>query len=278
VERPDGQGREGTGGGLARIDKRLENIMSEPIWNSFLTERDRQVFGAAGYGARQGFGKRPALLIIDVNYNFCGDKPAPILESIKRWRNSCGEDAWDGIRAIQKLLAAARAKDLPVIYTTGTRRPDGWDSGSWKWKNSRSNEQVTVPVTNLSGDTIVPDIAPEPRDIVIEKHKPSAFHGTPLASFLTLLGADSLLVVGTTTSGCVRASVVDAFSDNYRVTLVEEGCFDRSQASHALSLCDMHAKYADVAKLDEVVKFIGTLQKGLFDLPKAERPAASKAA
>ena len=68
--------------------------MSEPIWNKFLTERDKAVFATSGYGARGGFGKRPALLIIDVNYAFCGDKPEPILESIKKWRNSCGEDAW----------------------------------------------------------------------------------------------------------------------------------------------------------------------------------------
>jgi maleamate amidohydrolase len=245
--------------------------MSEPIWNSFLTERDKVVFGNAGYGARQGFGKRPAVLIIDVNYNFCGDRPEPILESIKRWRNSCGEDAWEGIKAIQKLLAAARAKDLPVIYSTGTRREDNWDAGSWSWKNSRNSERVNTRVTNLPGDTIVPEIGPQPQDIVIAKHKPSVLHGTPLRSFLTLLGADSLLVAGTTTSGCVRATVVDAFSDNYRVSVVEEGCFDRAQASHAMSLCDMHAKYADVVKLAEAVAFINTLPKGLFDLPGAKR-------
>src|SRR6476619_2866527 len=67
--------------------------MSEPIWNKFLTERDKAVFATSGYGARGGFGKRPALLIIDVNYAFCDERPTPILESIKRWRNSCGEDA-----------------------------------------------------------------------------------------------------------------------------------------------------------------------------------------
>jgi nicotinamidase-related amidase len=242
--------------------------VNERIWDRFLTARDKEVFATSGYGARQGFGKRPALLIVDVNYNFCGERPEPILESIKTWHNSCGEDAWDGIVAIQKLLAAVRAKSLPVIYTTGTRRPDGWDAGSWRWKNSRTGEQVTTRATNLSGDTIVAEIAPEPSDIIIEKHKPSGFHGTALASFLTLLGADSLIVAGTTTSGCVRATVVDAFSDNYRVAVVEEGCFDRSQASHALSLCDMHAKYADVVTLDEAVSFIGTLPIGLFELPK----------
>jgi hypothetical protein len=72
---------------------------------------------------------------------------------------------------------------------------------------------------------------------------PSGFFGTTLASYLTLLGCDSVIVIGTTTSGCVRATVVDAFSLNYRVTLAEEGCFDRSEASHAVSQCHMHAKY-----------------------------------
>jgi nicotinamidase-related amidase len=79
-------------------------------------------------------------------------------------------------------------------------------------------------------------IAPGPREIVIKKQKPSGFFGTNLASYLTLLGCDSVIVVGTTTSGCVRATAVDAFSLNYRVTLAEEGCFDRSEASHAVSL------------------------------------------
>ncbi len=242
--------------------------MSEPIWNKFLTERDKQVFAASGFGTRQGFGKRPVLLVVDVSYNFCGDKPEPILESIKRWRTSCGEDAWVGIKAIQKLLAAGRAKDLPVIYTTGVRRPDNWDAGAWAWKSSRSHERVTAQGTNVDGDTIVAAIAPQPHDIVIHKQKPSAFRDTPLASYLTLLGADSLIVVGTSTSGCVRATVVDAFSNNYRVTVVEEGCFDRSEASHPMALCDMHAKYADVAKLNEVTAFIETLPKDMFDLPQ----------
>jgi len=137
---------------------------------------------------------------------------------------------------------------------------------------------VIARATSLPGDTIVPDIAPEPRDIVIAKQKPSAFYGTPLVSYLTLLGADSLIVAGTTTSGCVRATVLDAFSNNYRVTLVEEGCFDRAQASHAINLCDMHAKYADVLKLEEVMAFIDTLPRGMFDLPRPEQPAAPRAA
>lgn len=242
--------------------------MSEPIWQKFLTERDKQMWAMSGYGARQGFGRRPAVLVIDVNYNFCGDKREPILESIKRWRNSCGEEAWDAVEAIKRLLTASRAKGLPIIYTTGARRADNWDWGSWTWKNSRSNEHVAKRTTGTPEDTIVPEIAPHPKDITVFKQKPSAFFGTPLASYLTLLGADSLIVTGTTTGGCVRATVLDAFSYNYRVAVVEEGCFDRSQASHAINLCDMDAKYADVRKIDEVLDYIGTLDSGLFNLPK----------
>lgn len=242
--------------------------MSEPLWNRFLTERDRQMWALSGYGARQGFGKRPAVLVIDVNYNFCGDRREPILQSIKRWRNSCGEEAWDAIEVIKRLLVAARSKGLPIIYTTGVRRADNWDWGSWTWKNSRSSEHVARRSSATPEDTIVPDIAPDATDIVVFKQKPSAFFGTPLTSYLTLLGADSVIVTGTTTGGCVRATVIDAFSHNYRVAVVEEGCFDRAQASHAINLCDMDAKYADVRKLDEVLAFISTLEHGMFDLPK----------
>ena len=118
----------------------MAGTTSEPIWNKFLTERDKAVFGTSGYGARGGFGKRPALLIIDVNWAFCGDRPEPILESIKRWRNSCGEDAWTALPYIRSLIDKCHQKGIPVIYTTGVRRDDNWDSGSWLWKNARGNE------------------------------------------------------------------------------------------------------------------------------------------
>ena len=97
--------------------------MPEPIWNQFLTERDKAVFGTSGYGARQGFGKRPALLIIDVNYAFCDERPMPILESIKRWRNSCGEDAWVAMPYLKSLIEKAHAKGIPgVLLPRGSRK------------------------------------------------------------------------------------------------------------------------------------------------------------
>jgi len=244
--------------------------MSEPIWNQFLTERDKKVFEVSGYGARGGFGKKPALLIIDVNYNFCGDKREPILDSIKRWRNSCGEDAWDALPILKQIIEVAHEREVPVIYTTGIRRLDKWDDGGWAWKNSRSAEQPTVTHTNQPGNEIMPQIAPGPRDIIVYKQKPSGFHGTDLLSYLTLLGCDSVIVCGTTTSGCVRGTVIDSFSFNYRTAVIEDGCFDRSQASHAINLCDMNAKYADVVKSDEVIAFLKTLPKGMYNLPSGQ--------
>ncbi|MBT5456900.1 MAG: isochorismatase family protein [Rhodospirillaceae bacterium] len=236
--------------------------MTEQIWDKFLTDRDKSVFATGGFGARAGFGKKPALLVIDVSYNFCGDKREPILDSIKKFHNSCGEDAWDALPHIRKLIDTCHDKGIPVIYTTGTSRNDGWDAGGWAWKNARTEEDVTAPHAsgfNRDGNDIMDEIAPSPQDIVIRKHKPSAFAGTALMAFINDLGADSLIVTGTTTSGCVRASVIDAFSNNIRVAVVEEGCFDRSQASHAVNLCDMHAKYADVIGTDEAVGFIDSL-------------------
>nr|MDX3809817.1 isochorismatase family protein [Bosea sp. (in: a-proteobacteria)] len=137
---------------------------------------------------------------------------------------------------------------------------------SWSWKNNRSKED-TLPASNLDGNEIVADIAPGPHDLMVYKQKPSGFFGTNLASYLTLLGCDSVIMTGTTTSGCVRASVLDAFSLNYRVAVAEEACFDRSQASHAINLCDMNAKYADVVKTEEILAFFDTVEKGQFSLP-----------
>lgn len=234
------------------------------VWDEFLTERDKAVIAAAGYGTMAGFGARPALLVIDVSYGFTGDRPEPILESIKRWNNSSGAESWDAIAVIKTLADKCRAKRIPVIYSTGEGRADNWDAGSWSWKNNRTKEATVTPVDGFGFNEIVAEIAPQPQDIVVRKQKPSTFFGTNLASYLTLLGCDSIIVTGTTTSGCVRASVIDAFSLNFRSAVVEDGCFDRCQASHAISLFDMNAKHADVVSAAKVLGHIETLPNDLF--------------
>lgn len=218
-----------------------------------LSSQDQKVMELSGYGAQMGFGTRPALLVVDATYRFCGDKPEPILDSILRWPNSCGEEAWAAIAQIKRLLSTFRTQGRPIIYTKGAFREDKWDMGSWLWKHARSRPQNFPPASDLDPDDIVAAIAPQPSDLIIGTQKPSAFFGTPLQSHLILLGVDSLVVAGGSTSGCVRATVVDGFSANYRIAVASDACFDRLQASHAMSLIDMQAKYADVMLSDAVL-------------------------
>lgn len=247
-------------------------------WDDVLGDTDRAVFEAAGWGRNAGFGERPVLVVIDVNYNFCGDRAEPILESIERWRYSCGEVAWtEGIPAIVRLLAAARAKRIPVVHTTNPRRSDGFDLGVWTLKSHRSDDEVDVH--GHRGNDIVDEVAPVDGDIFIEKRKPSAFFGTPLMSHLNQLRADSLILTGTTTSGCLRASAVDAISYDLKVTIPHEAAFDRSTVSHKIALMDVHMKYGDVTDTDDVVAHLESLPAGLFDavFPPAAVAAAAAA-
>lgn len=241
--------------------------MSEPIWDKYLSQEEKETFAGCGWGARAGFGKRPALAVIDVSYGFCGEKGQPVGHSQHKWPLACGPQAWEAVDHIKRLIDKAHEVGVPVFYTTGERRPDRWDAGSWAWKNSRTRQWGGDPA-HRDHHKIVDEIAPSPQDVVIYKQKPSGFFGTSLASFMTLLGCDSLIVTGTTTSGCIRATVLDGFSMNYRMVVAEEGCFDRFPISHAINLFDMNAKYADVLKTGEILDYLDTLPAGLFDLPK----------
>jgi len=241
------------------------------IWDELLTERDKQVFAAAGYGKRQGFGRKPAVIVVDVNYNFVGDVPEPILESIKKYRNSCGEEGWQSVLQISRLLEGARDKKVPIFYSTAPSHRVALMAGRWHGKNNRGSEDFQSQAQD--GNEIVREIAPHEGDIVILKDKPSVFFGTPFMSYLHELQVDTLLVAGTTTSGCVRATVMDAFSYNFKVVVVEECVFDRGQTSHKVNLFDMQAKYADVVPLDAALSYLDELSRGLYATQSPEMPA-----
>lgn len=225
------------------------------IWDDVIPAEDREIYLAAGYCRSLTFGSAPAVIVIDVTYDFTDLQPRPILESIKTFRNSCGEVAWRAVPNISRLIACARDVGAPVLFTRVARRPDGLDAGRMRQKNSRALEKTSV--VGEIGSEIVGEVAPLPGEVIIEKTMPSIFFGTPLLSFLRGLKVDTLLLTGCTTSGCIRASAVEAFSYNFPVAVVEECVFDRSQISHKISLFEMHAKYADVITLGEA---IGSLQ------------------
>lgn len=245
------------------------------IWDDVIPAEDRRIYEIGGWGRSMGFGVNPAVLVVDVNYDFVGDEPKPILESIERWRYSCGEVGWHGVRAISKLLAAARAKGVRIFYTTVDHRADAFDYGRDRDKNVRTGE--TTSITGGKGPEIPTEIAPAHLDIVIGKKKASAFFGTPLASYLIDLGVDTLLVTGVSTSGCVRASVVDGHAYNFRVCVVEEGTFDRSSIAHKVNLFDMHMKYADVVTLADTLRYLDGLPARGAALTAVAAPAAYSA-
>ena len=228
-----------------------------PVWDDVLPEEDRRVFEAAGWGKDVGFGTRPVLLVVDVIYNFVGDRPEPILESVKKWRYSCGERGWVGVSHLQRLIAAAREREIPIVYTGMDRRPDGFDQGAWNWKSHRASEASDI--RGSLGNEIVAEVAPQPQDIYFVKDKPSAFHGTHLLDYLIYLGAATVITTGTTTSGCVRASAVDATQYNFRSIVPEECVWDRSTISHKVNLLDIQMKYGDVKPTDEVIAYFQSL-------------------
>ena len=229
--------------------------MSERIWDRFLTESDKQHL-ARSRDRRVGFGKKPALVLVDLYRAVFGDKPEPLLDAIKTWPSSCGMAGWDSLPNIQHLLQAARATKIPVVHITMLS-----DSGMMSWFDAAHRDSVAQPARDEASQDrqrrssdIVDEVKPLSGEVVLRKTAPSAFWGTPLAAHLNLHGIDTLIIAGEATSGCVRATVVDAASYRYRVQVVEECCFDRHETTHALNLFDMHQKYADVIPLAEALE------------------------
>lgn len=227
-------------------------------WDRFLTDDDRAVYEEAGYGRLGGGGSRPALLVIDVTHEFVGDKPEPVRESIRRFPNSCGLAGWKAMDRIAELLTLFRDEGRPVFFTKGMDDRDDISRGSWGWKKAPNSE--TTISANPIANTIPSKIAPIEGERVIQKTKPSAFFGTPLTSYLLYLDVDTLVISGATTSGCVRATVLDSFSSNLRTIVAEDAAFDRIEASHVMNCFDMHSKYADVIPTSDVIAYVKDLK------------------
>jgi nicotinamidase-related amidase len=168
---------------------------------------------------------------------------------VKEHKSSCGIYAHNAIKPIQELFAMARSKGIQIIYTTSETRKEA------KPKTVHATNR-RVDEIGQSAYEIYHDFKPEDGDLIIYKERASGFFGTSLIAHLTRMGIGSLIVCGETTSGCVRASVVDAYSYGFHTAMVEEGCFDRSLLSHKVNLFDLHHKYADVMHLDEVKKHL----------------------
>jgi nicotinamidase-related amidase len=212
-------------------------------WKGLMDEDVLTIYKA--YVRETYVGKKPALLAIDL-YNLAYEGGAkPPIELQDTYPSSCGIYASQAIEPTQRLFAAARALGIPIIYSTSDTR----------MRKKRSIKATNRNSHKLSENAyeIHPLFAPEENDLMIYKSRASAFYGTTLSANLTMMGIDSLIVCGESTSGCVRASVVDAYSHGYHTVVVEECCYDRNPLSHKVNLFDLHHKYADVMHIDEVI-------------------------
>lgn len=208
-----------------------------PSWTTLIPEKEREIYRHAGYQKVFGLGQRPALLVIDVEYNFTGDIDEPVLESIKKYANSCGPMAWQSIPRIAQLLDLARTIGIPIAYSHGVERDD-----------TRRAPRI--------GTAIVDELQPRKGEFVFSKEAASAFFGTALPAFLIRNNVDTVIHTGCVTSGCVRASVVDAASYGFRNAIVEECVFDRARTPHLANLFDMDAKYGDVMSLADIKDYL----------------------
>jgi nicotinamidase-related amidase len=187
-------------------------------------------------------GPRPAILAIDLYNKAYQGGNRPVIEVNREFSGSCGENAWRAMEPTQNLFAAARRAGIPVIYSTRHADTAGVHS---------TNRRMGREVEDVYG--IKEELAPHPGDLVIYKERASAFFGTPLIAHLRRLKVESLIICGESTSGCVRASTVDAYSYGFHNVLVEECTYDRSMLSHKVNLFDLHHKYADVMHVADVI-------------------------
>jgi len=220
-------------------------------WQDVVPAEDLAIY--ATYRRETFVGAPAALLAIDLYEQVYQGGARPVAEVVKSYPMSCGEHAFAAIELTKRLFAAAREAGLPVFYSTGDARPESKPAFVTATKRRRGS-------VNPDDYRIRSEFKPQAGDVVITKQRASAFYGTNLAAHLTQLGIHTVIICGETTSGCVRASAVDAYSHGYHVVLAEECCFDRVTLSHKVNLFDLHHKYADVMHLGEVVAALTKLQ------------------
>jgi maleamate amidohydrolase len=216
-------------------------------WKDIVDQEIIEIYEA--YRRETRVGRNPAVLAIDLYNKVYQGGNRPVGEVNRRYSGSCGEHAWKALEPTMQLFAAARAAGIPIIYTTRHADTDGVHS---TYRNMKDEAEDLYRIKE--------ELAPLPGDLIIYKERASAFFGTPLVVHLRKLGAESLIICGESTSGCVRASTVDAYSYGFHGVVVEECTYDRSLLSHKVNLFDLHHKYADVMHVEDLIAHLADLR------------------
>lgn len=215
------------------------------VFRDIIPESDLSAYGKGDFGLRAGYGKKPAIIVIDMTYAFVD--PSHALAS--------GDMGWNAVKSVKPLIEESRNKNIPIIYTIGLSEPSDTQAERGISRKSLLSKWVPKPRAN----DVVDEISPKNGDIVLKKRKASIFFGTNLLSILVFHNIDTLIMTGATTSGCVRASVVDAASNNFYVIVPEECVADRAVVPHKANLFDIDMKYGDVVPLQEVLTYVRSI-------------------
>ena len=221
-------------------------------WDHYLSDADRAVLARGRWAQHGGVGKRPALLIIDDQNYMAGVRDG----EQAAYPASCGEIGWQAIDEIARLLAVARRCRVPIVFTRLVIDPAIADDGGVLTRKIGTKTGEFMFFAGTHGSEIVAPLTPIAGELVVEKKRFSAFFGTPLLSHLISLGIDTLVVTGGSTSNCVRATVVDGASLDFRVVVPREAVFDRIPVCHEIGLFDMHRAYADVLDCAAVAEYL----------------------
>jgi len=216
------------------------------IWDDVIPQAERDLYVQGGWGNPIGFGRHAALLIVDM-YRAFVDPAYPFSTP----------SAPAAVQNIGKVLNRARASGCPVFYSKARRRSIPAERG-----RSKATASLAPVMGRPEAYEIVPELRPLDTESVIVKSAPSAFFGTDLAAYLIYAGSDTVIVTGTVTSSCVRATVLDAFSYNFRVIVPAECVCDRSTVAHKVTLFDIHMKYGDVIPVSDVLAYLDTVRDG----------------
>lgn len=219
-------------------------------WESFLTEQDRAVIARGRFGRRMGFGERTAVVVIDAQKYMVGEAG-----NDAAWPSSCGDVGRQAVGEIARVVGAAQAAGVPCFFSRFEIDPGGNDMGVYRRKRELLDDDHWC-LAGSTGAQLVPQLEPAARDVVFVKKKPSGFHGTPLLGYLVERQIDTVVIVGGATSNCIRATVFDAASYNFRAIVVQEAVFDRIPISHAISLFDMDRQFADVVGVGQVLEHL----------------------
>jgi maleamate amidohydrolase len=216
-------------------------------WMKIIPDADRRTYQRAGFLSDQKLGNRTALIVVDLTYGFTGSESLTLEQAIEEFPTACGPAAWEAMPRISRLIGLAREFEWPIVFTHSDIDTARFAGNATKTKpRDRDAKFNAFPAT----------VAPLAGEWILAKTKASAFFQTPLTAHLIKQGTDTVVICGVSTSGCVRASAVDAFSHGFTTFVVDDCCFDRSHFLHCANLFDLQAKYASVVSLDELEQMV----------------------